>query len=95
MVSAAQSAFVNTMLNRLVTSAPTVNPLVVLGTGATQIRAVFAADEIPGILVAYMAGIKTALAIALGAVGVAFVVSLFSNFKRLNTETLKTAGAAA
>jgi hypothetical protein len=83
------------MLNRLAESAPTVNPMVVLGTGATQIRAVFAADEIPGILVAYMAGIKTALAIALGAVGVSFVIVLFSNFKRLNTEALKTAGAAA
>ncbi|KAH6850643.1 major facilitator superfamily domain-containing protein [Chaetomium sp. MPI-CAGE-AT-0009] len=95
MVSAAQSAFVNTMLTELAVSAPSVNPLVLLGTGATQIRNVFPADVVPGILVAYMAGIQTALAIALGAVGVAFVVSLFSHFKRLNTEALKTAGGAA
>ncbi|KAK4157152.1 hypothetical protein C8A00DRAFT_40385 [Chaetomidium leptoderma] len=85
-VSAAQSAFVNTMMNRLATSAPTVNPLMLLSTGATQIRQVFPAEVVPGILVAYMAGIKTALAIAVGAVGVAFVVSLFSNFKRLNSD---------
>lgn len=95
LVSAAQSSFVNTMVGRLATSAPDINPLMVLGTGATQIRAVFPAEQIPGILVAYMAGIKTALAIAVGAAGVAFVISLFSNFKRLNTEALKTGAAAA
>ncbi len=67
----------------------------VLGTGATQIRDVFSAEQVPGILVAYMAGIKNALAIAIGAVGVAFVVSLFSNFKRMNTDALKGAGGAA
>jgi NADH:ubiquinone oxidoreductase subunit K len=42
-----------------------------------------------------MDGIKTALALALASVGLAFVVSLFSNFKRMNTETLKLAGSAA
>ncbi|KAK4122176.1 MFS general substrate transporter [Parathielavia appendiculata] len=94
-VSAAQSAFVNTMLNRLPTVAPTVNPMKVLGTGATMIRVVFTPEEVPGILVAYMAGIKVALAIAIGAAGVAFMVSLFSNFRRLNTEALKGAGSAA
>ncbi|KAK4099579.1 MFS general substrate transporter [Parathielavia hyrcaniae] len=92
-VSAAQSAFVNTMLNRLPTAAPMVPPMMVLGTGATMIRTVFPEEVVPGILVAYMAGIKVALAIAIGATGVAFVVSLFANFRRLNTEALKSGGA--
>ena len=83
------------MISRLATSAPDVNPLVLLGTGATQIREFFPAEQVPGILVAYMAGIKTTMAIAVGAVGVAFVVSLFSNFKRMNAEKVKAAGGAA
>ncbi len=83
------------MISRLAVSAPDVNPLVLLGTGATQIREMFPAEQVPGILVAYMAGIKTTMAIAVGAVGVAFVVSLFSNFKRMNTEKVKAAGGAA
>jgi MFS family permease len=95
LVSAAQSAFVNTMLNRLATSAPQVSPLKLLGTGATQLRAVFPPEQVPGILVAYMAGIKTALALAIAAVGLAFVVSLFNNWRRLNTDALKGAGGAA
>ncbi|KAK4239384.1 major facilitator superfamily domain-containing protein [Achaetomium macrosporum] len=94
-ISAAQSAFVNRMINRLATSAPDVNPLAVVRTGATQIRTVFSPEQVPGILIAYMAGIKTALALAIGAVGLAFVVSWFSNLRRLNTEALKTAGGAA
>ncbi|AEO56525.1 hypothetical protein MYCTH_2059428 [Thermothelomyces thermophilus ATCC 42464] len=95
LVSAAQSAFVNKMVHELATSAPSLDPLIVLGTGATQIRDVFPADAVPGIVVAYMQGIKTALALVIGTTGVAFLVSLFSNFKRLNTEALKTGGAAA
>lgn len=81
-------------MSRLPTSAPGVDPLILLATGATQIRAVFPAEQIPGILVAYMAGIKTAMAICVGAVGAAFVVSLFSKFRRLNTAAL-TGGAGA
>lgn len=92
-VSAAQSAFVNQMVHKLATSAPDVDPRVLLGTGATQIRAVFGPEQVPGILAAYMAGIKTALAIATAAVGASFVVSLFSRFRRLNTAALKNAGA--
>lgn len=94
MVSAAQSAFVNKMIHKLATSAPSVNPAMVLGTGATQIREVFPAEVVSGIVEAYMEGIKTALALAIGATGVTFLISLFSNFKKLNTEALKSGGAA-
>ncbi|KAK3997528.1 major facilitator superfamily-domain-containing protein [Cladorrhinum sp. PSN332] len=94
-VSAAQSAFVNELVKRLATSAPDVNPFLVLGTGATQIRTVFPPDQVPGILIAYMAGIKTSLAIAVGAVGLSFIVSLFYGFKKLDTDSVKASGGAA
>lgn len=93
-MSAAQSAFVNVLVKRLATSAPDVNPLLVLGTGATQIRTVFTAEQVPGILIAYMDGIKTSLAIAVGAVGLSFIVSLFYDWKKLDTEAVKSSGAA-
>ncbi|KAK4164959.1 putative HC-toxin efflux carrier TOXA [Cladorrhinum sp. PSN259] len=94
-VSAAQSAFVNQLVKRLATSAPDANPFLVLGTGATQIRTVFPPEQVPGILIAYMAGIKTSLAIAVGAVGLSFFVSLFYGFKKLDTDSVKASGAAA
>ncbi|KAK3359670.1 major facilitator superfamily-domain-containing protein [Lasiosphaeria hispida] len=92
LVSAAQAAFVN----QLLLNAPAdISPLVIIGTGATQIRSVFTPEQLPAILIAYMAGIKAALAIAVGAVGVSFLISLFYGFRRLNREAAASAGGAA
>ncbi|KAK4451967.1 major facilitator superfamily-domain-containing protein [Podospora aff. communis PSN243] len=90
LVSAAQSSFINTLLNNLPEG---VDRLTIIGTGATAIRHVFPAEQIPGILVAYMEGLKTTFAIAVAGVGLAFVLSLFSSWQRLNREAVSTAGA--
>jgi MFS transporter, DHA2 family, glioxin efflux transporter len=95
LLSAAQSAFINKLVSVLPTSAPDVDPLAVIATGATELRNAFPAEQVPGILVAYMAGIKVTFAIAIGAVGLAFVISLFSSWRRLNPEALKATGGAA
>jgi EmrB/QacA subfamily drug resistance transporter len=92
LISAAQSAFVNTMINVLHTSAPGVDQATVIATGATEIRTVFSADQILGVLVAYMAGLKSALAIAIAATGLAFLVSLLGILKRPKAQTVKSAG---
>ena len=94
-LSGAQSAFVNQLLAKLPEYAPNVDPHIIIATGATQIRTAFPADQVPGILMAYMAGIKVTFAIATAAVGLAFVISIFSSWKRLNMEALKAAGGAA
>ncbi|KAK2765439.1 hypothetical protein FQN54_008288 [Arachnomyces sp. PD_36] len=94
-VSAGQSAFVNRLIGTVQTSAPGVDPAAVVATGATQIRTAFAADQVPGLIVAYMAGIKVALAIPIGSTGVALLVSMLSKWKRLNKEAVKEAGGAA
>lgn len=93
LVSAAQSAFVNVIANTLPTSAPGVDPQLVIGTGATELRNVFSADEVSGILVAYMRGLKISFAIALAATGLSLVITLFGKWKRLNTAAI-TGGAA-
>ena len=84
-LSAAQSAFANKMTHTLRTSAPDVNPFLLVGTGATEIRKVFTSEQIPGILVAYMNGIKATFAIAIGLVGFACLVSLNNTWKRLHS----------
>jgi hypothetical protein len=91
MVSAAQSSFINTLLLNLPAD---VDRFAIIGTGATAIRHVFPADQIPGILVAYMAGLKTTFAISVAGVGIAFVVSFFSSWRRLNREAVANTGAA-
>ncbi|KAL4927704.1 MDR family MFS transporter [Aspergillus undulatus] len=84
-ISAAQSAFVNTMIKELRSTAPNIDPMAVVTTGATQIRAVFTEpDDIRGILLAYMAGLKATFAISVGMVGFAFLVGFFSPWRRLH-----------
>lgn len=92
-MTAAQSGFVNRMINTLASTAPNVNPLAVVGSGATQLRNNFAAEDIAGIVVAYMAGIKVALAIATALAGAAAVAAMLVPFKKLNMEKVQ-AGAA-
>ncbi|EPE09498.1 major facilitator superfamily transporter [Ophiostoma piceae UAMH 11346] len=95
MLSAAQSAFVNHMLTVLPKTAPTVNPALVLATGATELWSTFGDDVLHGVLEAYMKGLKVAFAIAIAGVGSAFAISLLSSWKRLNPEVMKNLGGAA
>nr|KMM65541.1 GliA [Coccidioides posadasii RMSCC 3488] len=63
-------------------------------TGATQIRTTFPANNVPGIVLAYMTGTKVALAISIGGAGAAFITSLFSDWKGLNKKAMQDANGA-
>ncbi|RFU31415.1 hypothetical protein B7463_g4900, partial [Scytalidium lignicola] len=94
MVSAAQAAFVNVLVKVLTHSAPDVNPLILLGTGASDLRKVFSAEQLPGILEAYMRGLKISFAIGLAATGVALVIiTFFQRWNRLNPAAITGGGA--
>ena len=60
----------------------TVDPLQVITVGATEIRSVFPADQVPGIIVAYMQGIKTAFAVTIAGAGLSFLLCLFGDWKK-------------
>ena len=85
-VSSAQSGFVNRIITTLASSAPSVNPQMVIATGATNIRKVFAPNEVPGIVIAYMAGLKVAFALVIGLVGFSCLVALLVPWKPINRE---------
>jgi MFS family permease len=82
-VSAGQAAFSNTMLRKLKTTAPMVDPQKVLNTGAAQFRSVFPAEDVPGILEAYMAGLKVAFALAIALIGLSFLLALVPRWDNL------------
>ncbi|KAK3377019.1 putative efflux pump antibiotic resistance protein [Lasiosphaeria ovina] len=82
-VSAAQSAFVNRLIATLAETAPNVPPLLVVATGASQLRGVFTGDDLTGVVLAYMSGIRAAFAVAIGMAGVAFLLAFLLPFKRL------------
>jgi EmrB/QacA subfamily drug resistance transporter len=88
-VSAAQSGFVNRLVSELVKKAPNINPQMVIGTGATQIRHAFSADQIPTIVLAYMAGIKVTFALVVALAGFTCVLVVFIPRKRLNVQAVQ------
>lgn len=94
LVSASQSAFVNVLIKTIPYSAPGVDPLRLIATGATELRNAFTPEELPGILVAYMHGLKISFAVALASTAMALVAVLFSKWKRLNTAAITGAAAA-
>ncbi|KAI1612823.1 putative efflux pump antibiotic resistance protein [Exophiala viscosa] len=85
--SVGQAAFVNRLLATLPKTAPGVQPALVLLTGATDLHNVFAPDVLPGVLQAYMVGLKAAFAVALAFCGVAFVCSLAIPMSKLPSHT--------
>ncbi|KAK5460830.1 hypothetical protein LTS15_002893 [Exophiala xenobiotica] len=85
--SAGQSAFVNRLLATLPRTAPGVDPGMVLLTGASELHTVFPPDVLPGVLEAYMVGLKAAFAVAVAFSGIAFCCSLAIPTKRLPSHT--------
>ena len=84
-VSSAQAAFVNQMLAKLPESAPGVDAGTLIATGASELRKVFSPEELPGIIVAYMHGLKAAFAVSIGFCGLAFLTTLVIPWSRLPT----------
>ena len=52
-------------------------------TGAAQLRSVFAPNQLPALVLAYMERIKATFAVALGMAGIAIVLSLACPWKRI------------
>lgn len=93
LLAAAQAGFANELLVKLPSTAPSVDPALVIATGATELANIFSGNVLQGVLSAYMSGIKVTFAITVAALGISFVLSLLSRFQKINTESL-TGGAA-
>ncbi|RYP55566.1 hypothetical protein DL769_010123 [Monosporascus sp. CRB-8-3] len=94
-VSAAQAVFVNRMILAVPALAPGVDPMRVVATGAGQLRSVFTAEELPGVLAAYLVGIRATFILACSVAGTAFLLAMVLPWKRLNTVAVKETGGAA
>lgn len=90
-LSIAQSLFANRLLSSLPRFAPNVDPTLVLITGATEIRKVFAREELQGILLSYMTGLKAAFAMAIAAAGLTVFASFLPEFKSIRGRVGKAA----
>lgn len=87
LVSAGQAVFANTLVHQLASQAPGVSATTVIGTGATRLRSVFTAAQVPGILSAYMSGLKATYALAVALVGISVIFATMPKWERLKPKT--------
>lgn len=83
LTSAGQVAVANTLTNRLPITAPSVDPAAVVLAGVGQIRESFSVDDVPGIVLAYMSGLKVAYALAIACAGISVLISAASKWTNL------------
>ena len=63
--------------------APGVNPGLVVATGATELRHVFSEEQILGVLVAYMDGLKVTFALCVALAGITVPIAVFAKWKNV------------
>ncbi|OAP61865.1 hypothetical protein AYL99_04068 [Fonsecaea erecta] len=93
-ISAAQAGFTNKMLHELPIKAPRVDAALVLATGATDLRKVFDASDIPGILAAYMDGLRVPFAICIACACLTFFLSFAPKWESIKGKVRLDGGAA-
>lgn len=82
-VSAGQAAYTNRLLARVPVLVPGVSPALVVATGATQLREVFSKEQLPGIVLAYMDGLKLSFALAIALAGITMPIALFARWRNV------------
>ena len=88
-VTASQTAFTNRLGSYITSMNPQIDRQALIVSGATSIRTAFPTDEIPVVIGGYMAGIKLVFAVYVGAMGLAFLIALWSPWKRISQENAK------
>ena len=94
-IAAGEAAFANTVLGALPKYVPGIEPHTILHTGIGGLRAVFPAETLPGIIHAYMDGLKIDYAIAIAAIGLSMVGWFGSKWPWMNLKGKVQVGAAA
>ena len=97
LVSAGESAFEGILIKKLRKSDPSVSPLQVIGTGATDVRSTFSSTDLPFILRAYVSGIQTAFIVGTALAGTATVLSLAAKWQKMQSppKEKEASGAAS
>jgi hypothetical protein len=84
-IAVGQSVFQNGLIDGISTYAPGVNPAAIVGAGATEMRHILSQlgqlDQLQGVIEAYMSGLRGTYRVSMALMVVAFVVSLFLEWK--------------
>ncbi|RVD82330.1 uncharacterized protein DFL_006758 [Arthrobotrys flagrans] len=93
-ISIAQNIFSNTLLQQLPKLAPRVNPQLVIHAGATAIRMIISAENLPGVILAYNKAITTCFILPIAVGGIAWLCSLGMEMKSVKGKKIELGGGA-
>jgi len=92
-IAVAQTVFQNGIVRAAKELLPDINPLLLLGTGATQLRDVLTKlgkqDELPQVLKVYMVGLRDAYRVSVGLAAAAVLTTIFVEWKSIKSEQSK------
>ncbi|KAK7931566.1 MFS transporter [Apiospora marii] len=91
----AQAIFANRMLETIKSNAAHLNPLQVLGTGASEITKVYRGEDLAAVLDAYMVGIRDVFTCVLAGASLAVLLTALVPLRRLPNHDNKKAVAEA
>lgn len=84
-IAVAQSVFQNRLIGGIVEFAPDVNPKAIVGAGATETRNILSQlgqlNQLENVIKAYMSGLRNTFRVSLALAVVAFVATLFLEWK--------------
>jgi hypothetical protein len=92
-ISIAQNIFTNGLSANLPKTAPDVNPKVVINAGAAYLRKVISPADLPGVLAAYMVGLKQAFVISIACGGIATIAACFVEWKSVKGKKIAAVAA--
>ncbi|KAH8808301.1 major facilitator superfamily domain-containing protein [Xylogone sp. PMI_703] len=93
-ISIAQNIFSNGLVKNLPKYAPGVSEELISRAGATALRTVVSAAQLPGVLKAYMAALNEAFIISIAVGGIAFLVAFIVEPKSIKGKNISMAAAA-
>ncbi|CZR61162.1 related to aflatoxin efflux pump AFLT [Phialocephala subalpina] len=93
-ISIAQNIFSNGLKSNLPKYAPDVSAETVINAGATYLRRVVSAADLPGVLTAYMKALQQAYVIPIAVGGMATIFACFVEWKNVKGKKIEVAAAA-
>ena len=83
-ISAAESIFANKLIHHLQVNVPDINPMVVIGPGATRFRSALPLTAIPGVVLSYMQSLHIVFAFATALAGFATIISMIAKWRTIH-----------
>jgi hypothetical protein len=93
-ISIAQNIFSNTLIKEIPRYAMDVDPAIIIGAGATNIRAVTTPEQLPGVLEAYNVAVTSTFILPIACAGAACLCSVLFEWKSVKGKKLELGAAA-